>query len=326
MVVKVTEVRSNVTRVYRPAIFGTEGAFDEETVTRTVIIAEKKDFVEVKVNYQITITPATATIAANSNTTLTASVSPAYVGPGLMYKWTNPGAFGTLNVVNGARTASPGVTYTANGTGGGADQLRVEVVSVVAGVELETLGSAVANVVVDPAKLGWRITNFTLLSVTGIAQTDCTAQCNIFTRLETTPGMGFIFAFPNALAFPLSPFLPTPGVHLLVDIVGGGANIRDYSPTGASMWSLLHRFNQSYQSNRPATGTFNYTGDALSGTISGSSTPVFQVSFYDFRMTLTAQKAGDVLTGELELVTFPFATPSTNWITKKWRFRAVRMP
>ena len=74
------------------------------------------------------------------------------------------------------------------------------------------------------------------------------------------------------------------------------------------------------------TGAFSYTGDAVSGAISGSSTPVFQSSFYDFRMTLTAQKEGDVLTGDLELVTFPFATPATNWVTKKWRFRAVRMP
>ncbi len=92
------------------------------------------------------------------------------------------------------------------------------------------------------------------------------------------------------------------------------------------MYSLLHRFNQAYQSSRPATGTFSYLGDARSGTISGSSTPVFQSSFHDFRMTVTAQKTGDVLSGDLELVTFPFATPATNWITKKWRFEAVRMP
>lgn len=326
VVVKVTEERSNVTRVYHQAVLGGEGAFDEQTVTRTVDIGQKKEFVEVKVNYQVTITPATATLAANGNTALTVSVSPAYNGPGLMYKWTNPGAYGTLNVANGTRTASPAVTYTANGTGGGTDQVKVEVVSVVAGVELETIGSAIANVVVDSAKLGWRITSFTLLSVSGIAQNDCTNQCNVFTRLETTPGAGFIFVFPNALATPLSPFLPTPGVHMLVDVAGGGANITNYSPTGVAMYSLLHRFNQAYQSSRPATGTFNYSGDAISGAISGSSTPVFQSSFYDFRITLTAQKTADVLTGDLEIVEYPFATPTTNWVTKKWRFRAVRIP
>jgi len=326
VVLNVTEVRNTVTRVYRPGPFGGEGAYDEQTVTRTVNIAQTKAFVEVKVNYQISIDPATKTLSVNGNTPLTARISPAYDGPGLMYKWTNPGARGTLNVANGVRTTSAGVTYTANGTGGGTDQVRVDVVSVAAGVELETLGSAVANIVVDSAKLGWRVVEFTLLSVTGIAQADCTAQCNIFTRLETTPGMGFIFAFPNALASPLSPFLPTPGVHMLVDVVGGGANIRDYSPIGFSMYSLVHRFNQAYQSSRPATGTFTYSGDVISGAMSGTSTPVFQNSFYDFRMTLTAQKAGADLTGDLELVTFPFATPSTNWVTKKWRFRAVRIP
>lgn len=326
VVVKVTEVRNTVTRVYRPAIFGTEGAYDDTTVTRTVTVAEKKDFVEVKVNYQITVSPPAPKIAANANTTLTVNLAPAYTGPGLMYKWTNPGVYGTLNVANGVRTASPTVTYTSKGIGGGIDQLRVDVVSVVAGVELETIGTAVVNVEVDPAKLGWRMTHFTLLSVSGIAQNDCTAFCNIFTRLETTPGIGFIFAFPSALATPLSPFLPTPGVHMLVDVIGGGTNITDYSPTGNLMYPVIHRFNQAYQSSRPATGTFIYTGDAISGTMSGSATPVYQNSFYDFRMTLNAQKAGDVLTGDLELVTFPFATPSTNWITKKWQFRAVRIP
>jgi len=324
--VKVSEVRTTLTRVFRPALFGLEGGVGEDTVIRSIVLAEKKDFVEVKVNYQVTITPSPANIAANGNTPLTVSIAPAYTGPGLMYKWTNPGVYGTLNVANGVRTALPSVTYTSKGTGGGTDQVRVEVVSVVAGVELETLGSAVVSVVVDSAKLGWRVTSFTLLSVSGIAQNDCTAQCNIFTRLENTPGMGFFFAFPNALAMPLSPSQPTPGVYLLVDVVGGGANIRDYPPNGASMWSILHRFNQSFLSYRPATGTFTYTGDAVSGTISGSSTPLFQASFYDFRTTLTAQKEGDVLTGDLELVTFPFATPTTNWVTKKWRFRAVRIP
>ncbi len=326
VIVKVTEVRNSVTRVFRQAVFGSDGAWDEQTVTRTVTVAEKKDFVEVKVNYQVVITPSPANIAANGNTPLTVSITPAYTGPGLMYKWTNPAVYGTLNVANGERIVSPTVTYTSKGTGGGTDQVRVDVVSVVAGVELETLGSAVASVVVDSAKLGWRITNFTLLSVSGIAQNNCTDQCNIFTRLENTPEMGFFFAFPNALATPLSPTQPTPGVYLLVDVIGRGNNIRNYPPNGTQMWSILHRFNQSLPPYRAASGTFNYTGDAISGTISGSSTPLYQNSFYDFRTTLTALKEGDVLTGDLELVTFPFATPSTNWITKRWRFRAVRVP
>ena len=50
---------------------------------------------------------------------------------------------------------------------------------------------------------------------------------SVRSRLETTPGMGFFFAFPDALATPLSPLVPTPGVHLLVDVSGGGANICD---------------------------------------------------------------------------------------------------
>jgi hypothetical protein len=324
--VRVTEVRNTVIRVFRPGIIGGEGAYDDTTVVRTVTIAEKRILVDVRVNYQVSITPSPANIAANGNTSLAVSLAPAYTGPGLMYRWTNPGAYGALSVTNGTRTLSPSVTYKANGTGGGTDQVKVDVVSVVAGVELETLGSATVNVVVDSAKLGWRVTNFTVIAQSGIAQSDCTSFCNIFTRLETAPGKGFFFAFPNALATPLNPFVPTPGVHLLLDIVGNGDAIRDYPRDGAAMYSILHRFNQSYQASRPASGTFIYTGDAVTGSMSGSSTPVFQNSFYDFRMTFSAVKDGEVLTGELELVTFPFATPSTNWHTKKWRFRAVRIP
>jgi len=157
VVVKITEQRSTVTRVFKPAIFGTEGAFDETTVVRTVDIAEKKDFVEVKVNYQITLNPPSKTLGVNANTALTVSMTPAYTGPGLMYKYTNPGVYGTLNVANGVRTAATTVTYTANATGGGTDKVRVEVVSVVAGVELESLGTAESNIQVDPLSAGFAV-------------------------------------------------------------------------------------------------------------------------------------------------------------------------
>jgi|GEM_PF-1713078 len=157
VVVKITEQRSTVTRVFKPAIFGTEGAFDETTVVRTVDIAEKKDFVEVKVNYQITLSPPSKTLGVNANTTLSVTMTPAYTGPGLMYKYTNPGAYGTLNVANGVRTTATTVTYTANATGGGTDKVRVEVVSVVAGVELESLGTAESNIQVDPLSAGFAV-------------------------------------------------------------------------------------------------------------------------------------------------------------------------
>lgn len=329
VVAKVTEVRSTVTRVFRPAIFGTEGAFDEQTVTRTVDIAEKKAFVEVKVTYQITITPAAKQLAVGGNTTLTASVSPEYDGPGLMYRWTNPGAFGTLNVANGTRTASSSVTYTATANGG-TDQVKVDVVSVAAGVELETIGSAVANVEVDSRRLAWRFTSFDLVSYTFTTPTTCVDMCAYLRRLETIPGAGFIFAFPDSTndpPLPLDPLHPNPGVHLMVTQYDNGDALRVYGPrAGYDIYTLVHRFNGTSETYRPATGTFIYTGDARSGTISGIASPVRTSAIWDTRVTLTAQKSGDELTGDLKVEQWEWRNPSVIISTKLWNFRGVRLP
>jgi hypothetical protein len=323
--VKVVEQRATVTRVFKPGVFGGEGAFDETTIERTIDVAEKREFVEVKVNYQIVITPSPSTIAATGTSVLTASITPAYTGPGLMYKWSSARQHGALNVVNNERVTSPSVTYTANGLGGGTESVRVDVVSVVAGVELETLGTATIGVVVDSARLAWRVSSFTLIAQSGLAPTDCVGPCDIFTRVQVNPASGFIFAFPTNVPTLTNPGVPTPGVYLYQDFAGGNS-IRGYPASGAGMFPLAHRFNGVYLSNRPTTGTFTYTGNAVAGTISGSALPVGQNSFYDWRMSIEATKDGDQLVGEIEVLTFPAQSPANNWNTKRWRFRAVRMP
>ena len=92
------------------------------------------------------------------------------------------------------------------------------------------------------------------------------------------------------------------------------------------MWTLAHRYNQASPGHRPASGTFTYTGGPIDGGFSGQATPLLQFSFYDFRMSINAVKNGDELTGDIEVVEFPVATPSTNWVTKRWQFRATRLP
>jgi uncharacterized protein (TIGR02145 family) len=146
VVVKVTEERRTPTRQFRPGLFGSDGAFDEQTVTRFITVGETRTFVEVKVRYEVTITPSSPVIEPSGLTPLTVNLTPAYTGPGLMYKWINTAAHGVLNVANGVRVETPSVTYTPNGTTVGFDQVRVDVVSVVAGVELETIGSATVSV------------------------------------------------------------------------------------------------------------------------------------------------------------------------------------
>ena len=166
----------------------------------------------------------------------------------------------------------------------------------------------------------------TRTAISGIAQNDCTGYCDLFSRREAAPGKGFIFAFPNQIATPLGASQPTPGAYLLFDNAGTGNFIADYSPAGTSMWVLLHRYNQSYPGHRPASGTFTYTGGPTDGGFTGQGTPLLQFSFYDFRTTITAVKNGDLLTGEIEVAEFPVATPTSNWVTKRWQFRATRLP
>jgi hypothetical protein len=58
-----------------------------------------------------------------------------------------------LNETNGNHSADKAATYTAKQLdAGGTDQVTVKVVSYLAGVELETLGTGTANVVVDASR------------------------------------------------------------------------------------------------------------------------------------------------------------------------------
>jgi hypothetical protein len=325
VVATVTEKKRDVVRTQVPAPFGFVG-FREDTVDRIVTHGEAKTFVEVKVPYQVVVTPSAPTLAAGASVDLTVTLNPQYTGPGLGYKYTNPGTHGTLDVQLGVLTNRSQVKYTANHNGAGTDVVQVEVFSVVAGVPLESIGIGHASVKTDSVKLGWRVTQFTRIAISGIAQGDCNNYCDIFSRLEATPGKGFIFAFPNQIATPLSASQPTPGAYLFFDALGNGDAIKDYPSTGTQMWTLAHRYNQAYLSNRAASGTFTYTGGPIDGGFAGQATPLLQFSFYDFRMTINAVKNGDELTGEIEVAEFPVATPSSNWVTKRWQFRATRLP
>ena len=117
---------------------------------------EAKGFVTVKVNYQVKLEPVNNTISVGGTQQLAVALSPAYTGPGLEYRYTNSAGHGTLNVGNGTRTPNQQVTYSAKALdAGGTDQLEVEVVSVVAGTQLESIGKGQASIVVDPFRTGF---------------------------------------------------------------------------------------------------------------------------------------------------------------------------
>ncbi len=120
--------------------------------TTYTLVGTAHTFVTVHVNYTVTLTPASPTIAVDGQPQpLQAVLTPAYLGPGLAYVWTSPGTNGTLSETNGNHSANKTATFTPDPLSkGGSDQISVKVVSWLAGVELETLGTGTANVTVDP--------------------------------------------------------------------------------------------------------------------------------------------------------------------------------
>jgi hypothetical protein len=118
------------------------------------LVGSAKTFVEVHVNYTVTLSPANPTVAVDGQPQpLQAVLNPAYNGPGLAYVWTAPGTHGTLSETNGNHSANKTATFTPKPLDpGGTDQVSVKVVSWVANTELETLGTGTANVIVDPLR------------------------------------------------------------------------------------------------------------------------------------------------------------------------------
>ena len=156
VVARVTEKKRSITRTAIPGPFGFVG-FKEDTVDRTLTHGEAKDFVEVKVQYQVIVTPADTILAGGSTVDLAVTLNPPYAGPGLGYKFTNPGAHGSLDVPNDTLIGQGQVTYTAATASPGADMVQVEVFSVAAGVPLESLGTGQATINVDPFP-AWKFT------------------------------------------------------------------------------------------------------------------------------------------------------------------------
>ncbi|MEP7346325.1 MAG: hypothetical protein ABI877_13730, partial [Gemmatimonadaceae bacterium] len=125
---------------------------DNIVTTTYNLLASAHTFVTVQVNYTVTLQPGNPTVAVDGQPQqLQAVLNPAYSGPGLAYVWTSPGTHGTLSETNGNHSANKTATFTPKSLDqGGTDQISVKVVSWLAGVELETLGTGTANVVVDP--------------------------------------------------------------------------------------------------------------------------------------------------------------------------------
>lgn len=132
-----------------------------ETNDYPIEVTKVKVLVTVKVDYQVKFLPATSTLPPGGTKQLEATIEPANEIPAanLAYRYINSANQGTLNVANNAQTTSNKVTYTAkNVPSGGTDQVQVEVLSIVAGTVLETIGTKTVSVEVDP----WATATFSI--------------------------------------------------------------------------------------------------------------------------------------------------------------------
>lgn len=149
------QVVQHVIRISRPAPLG--GFINDYDTTHTTRPerGRAKGFVTVKVPYEATLTPQSVKIQRGGSTAINVSISPAYTGPGLMYKYSTTGGQGTINHPAGTRVASTQVTLTADAWApGGMQTVKVDVVSVVANTELETVATGEVEVEVDPFHAG----------------------------------------------------------------------------------------------------------------------------------------------------------------------------
>ncbi|MHB1329283.1 MAG: Ig-like domain-containing protein [Gemmatimonadales bacterium] len=148
--VTVSETVTKSVRTYKPAAFGFEGT-DEEDRTYTLERGKVKGFVEVKVNYQATLSPANDTLPIGGTVNLSVTVEPVYNGPGFMYRYSHTGSRGSIDLAQNTPLEDQQVRYTAkaDGSGTGSDQVKVEVVSVVAGVVLEVVATGTATISID---------------------------------------------------------------------------------------------------------------------------------------------------------------------------------
>lgn len=121
-------------------------ALNEDTGQRESLGSRTLDIQGPETNYQVTIDPQLAVVRAAEATDLRASLSPAYQGSGLFFRWNTTGFYGTIFPAHGTLTGFDVVTYTANVGAEGTDEITVEVYD-----EFDNLlGTASAQVSVQP--------------------------------------------------------------------------------------------------------------------------------------------------------------------------------
>lgn len=277
----VIETRTHTARVYN--VFSGIASYQAQDRTITAVRGAPKVFLEIKPDYTVTITPASAEVTPGGQVVLTAQVAPGYHGPqpALRYRYTMTGSSGTLSVPTGVLTTAPQVTYTANANAQSGATIQVEVVTVVAGVEIRSLGTGQAQLSTPTPFVAWRLTSW--------SQTNTGNACTHVGDQTQNPGLWIIFAFPVAAPGAAGSW-PTPGVYLARPV-----------PNGSVTWGsvpvpLAHTLNAAPN----IEGAMSWTGDAQSGSVTGMATTIQANPNQNICLfTIDATKSGGQLSGTI---------------------------
>jgi len=277
----VTEIKTHSARIYNE-VAGL-GSYQEEDRTITAVRGAPKVFLEIKADYTVTLNPAASEVTPGGQVVLTAQVAPGYHGPqsALRYRYTMTGSSGTLSVPTGVLTTAPQVTYTANPNAEGGATIQVEVVTVVAGVEIRSLGTGQAQLSTPRPFVAWRLTSW--------SQTNTGNACTQIGDQAQNPGLWIIFAFPTATPGAAG-IWPTPGVYLARPV-----------PNGSVTWGtvpvpLAHTLNAAPN----IEGAMSWTGDAQSGSVTGRATTIQANPNQNICLfTIDATKSGGQLSGTI---------------------------
>jgi hypothetical protein len=298
VVATVRETNRHFTRVPSRHTVAGQYLYREEWVTTTAVRGVDTTFVEVHVDYRVSLTPAQATLKPFGRVTMNVQLSPAYDGPGLKYRFRKTGSSGALDVPVGTLSDAKQVTFEANADGDGTDVVTVDVVSVVAGTEVAQLGSAEARLTVDKALLRpvWRFTSLSLISSTGAPAGN---NRGLLTNVIDAPGDYLLHVFPTVTAETM--FWGSP-LAVIQKQVGSATTFiaSGFAPSGA--WIPTWRL--AAPASEPShEGEFEWTGDLISGTLSGfyrESTGQGPTLFFR-RWAINATKDRQHLTGTIRL-------------------------
>lgn len=299
VVATVRETNRHFTRVPSRHSIAGQYLYQEEWVNTTAVRGIDTTFVEVHVDYQVSLTPAQRTLKPFGTVTMDVQLVPAYDGPGLKYRFRKAGANGSLNVPVGTLTDAKRVTFEADADGDGTDVVTVDVVSVVAGTEVAQLGSAEARLTVDKALLRpvWRITSMTQIEgpravsvpfprLDAIVQAPQNHLLHLFT--SPVPELAPFTQWYQAPTVLIQQSLPSeasvlhPGLSRPIWQVAGHPD-----PTGINGVFATH------------TGTATLTGTILAGAISGVTESLVTQSQILRFSSIQATVSGKTMTGTI---------------------------